>query len=240
MTRRRVGLWLVGAFGGVGTTITLGLAAMTRGLADRTGLVTEHPLFAGLPLPEPGDFVIGGHDIRQTSFGESAEEFRANSGVFDAGWISSCQEELAAATARVRPGTHFGAGRAIAGLGHWGDARPPRTAAQAVDRVAADMAAFVDTESIDHLIVLNVASTEPPFATRPTSTSDWDLLNAGLADGGPELCPPAPFTLWPRCGAATPTSTSPPAWAPRSLHSTSWPSRPARSTAARTARPARR
>ena len=43
MTRHRVGLWLVGAFGGVGTTITLGLSAMARGLADRTGLVTELP-----------------------------------------------------------------------------------------------------------------------------------------------------------------------------------------------------
>ena len=78
---------------------------MSRGLADRTGLVTEQPLFGGLSLPEPGDFVMGGHDIRETSFGESAEEFRANSGVFEAGWISACEQELAAATARVRPGT---------------------------------------------------------------------------------------------------------------------------------------
>src|SRR5208337_5666481 len=76
MTRRRVGLWLVGAFGGVGTTITLGLAAMERGLADRTGLVTALPPFRDLPLPELGDFVVGGHEIRSTTFAESAEEFR--------------------------------------------------------------------------------------------------------------------------------------------------------------------
>ena len=94
MRRQRVGLWLVGAFGGVGTTITLGLSAMARGLADRTGLVTELPMFQGLPLPEPGDFVVGGHDIRETSFGESAEEFRRNSGVFPAEWIAACGEEL--------------------------------------------------------------------------------------------------------------------------------------------------
>jgi myo-inositol-1-phosphate synthase len=188
MRRHRVGLWLVGAFGGVGTTIALGLTAMARGLADRTGLVTELPLFNGLPLPEPGDFVIGGHDIRETSFGESAEEFRRNSGVFDAGWITACAAELAAATARVRPGTHFGAGRAIANLGRWGDAKPARTAHQAVDRIAADMAAFVDTEAVDHMIVLNVASTEPPFALTGAHQR-WDTLNAGLADGGPDLLP---------------------------------------------------
>jgi len=188
MTRRRVGLWLVGAFGGVGTTITLGLTAMARGLADRTGLVTELPLFSGLPLPDPADFVIGGHDIRQTSFGEAAEEFRVNSGVFESAWITACHDELAAASARVRPGTHFGSGRAIANLGHWGDAKPPRTAHQAADRIAADMAAFVDTEAVDHMIVLNVASTEPPF-TLGDAHQRWDALNAELADGGAELLP---------------------------------------------------
>jgi myo-inositol-1-phosphate synthase len=188
MTRHRVGLWLIGAFGGVGTTITLGLAAMARGLADRTGLVSELPLFSGLPLPEPGDFVIGGHDIRQTSFAESAEEFRRNSGVFEAGWITACQDELAAASARVRPGTHFGAGKAIAKLGHWGDAKPPRTARQAADRIAADMSAFVAAEAVDHMIVLNVASTEPPF-TPGAPHQSWDALNAALNDGGPDLLP---------------------------------------------------
>ena len=52
-------------------------------------------------------------------------------------YLAQClseHKELAAATARVRPGTHFGAGNAIARLGHWGDAKPPRTAQQATDR----------------------------------------------------------------------------------------------------------
>jgi myo-inositol-1-phosphate synthase len=175
MTRHRVGLWLVGAFGGVGTTITLGLAAMARGLADRTGLVTELPQFQGLPLPEPGDFVVGGHDIRAGSFAESAEEFRRNSGVYEADWIAACREELAAATARVRPGTHFGAGRA-------------RTAREALDRLASDMAGFAESESVDHLIVLNVASTEPPFVQREVHNR-WDSLKAALSSGGPDLLP---------------------------------------------------
>src|SRR5207244_10286541 len=112
MRRHRVGLWLVGAFGGVGTTIALGLSAMARGLVDRTGLVTDLPLFRGLPLPEPGDFVVGGHDIRQTSFAESAEGFRHNSGVYEPDWIATCARDLAAAPARHRPGPRFCAGRA--------------------------------------------------------------------------------------------------------------------------------
>jgi myo-inositol-1-phosphate synthase len=161
---------------------------MARGLADRTGLVTELPLFEGLPLPEPGDFVIGGHDIRQTTFLESAEEFRRNSGVYPAEWIAACAPELEAAAARVRPGTSVGGGRAIARLGHWDESLPPSTALAAVDRIAADLAAFVESESIDHLIMLNVASTEPPFALGEVH-QHWDTLNAALADAEPGLLP---------------------------------------------------
>jgi myo-inositol-1-phosphate synthase len=188
MSGHRVGLWLVGAFGGVGTTITLGLAALARGLADGTGLVTELELFRGAGLAQPGEFVIGGHDIRQTSFAESAEEFRRGSGALEAGWIAACASELDAATARVRPGTHFGAGPAIAGLCHWPEARAPYHASQVVDRIAADMLAFTESESIDHTVVLNVASTEPPFLPGDMHQR-WDTLNAALADGGPELLP---------------------------------------------------
>jgi myo-inositol-1-phosphate synthase len=164
MARRRVGLWLVGAFGGVGTTITLGLATMARGLVDQTGLVTDLPDFRELPLPEPGDFVVGGHEIRRTSFEESAEEFRRNTGVFDASWLSACRDDLAAASSRVRSGPKLGLGPAITRLADWNMDAEPATARQAIDRIKADISAFVKAEKIDHLIVLNVASTEAPFA----------------------------------------------------------------------------
>jgi myo-inositol-1-phosphate synthase len=161
---------------------------MARGLVERTGLVTELPIFQDLPLAAPGDFVVGGHDIRQTSFAEAAEEFRRSSGALAAEWITACSEELSAATARVRPGTHLGAGPAIATMGHWPEFRAPLSASQAADHIAADMAAFAESHSVDHLIVLNVASTEPPFL--PTEVHErWDALNAALVDGGPALLP---------------------------------------------------
>jgi myo-inositol-1-phosphate synthase len=188
MTRRRVGLWLVGAFGGVGTTTTLGLAAMARGLADQTGLVTALPLFRDLPLPAPGDFVIGGHDIRQTSFAESAEEFRQASGVFDPTWLAACGDELAAASARVRPAPRLGLSPVVSRLANWGDAKAPRTARQAVELISTDLDAFRSAESIDHLIVLNVASTEPPFPLTQIHNR-WETLGRELSSSGPEILP---------------------------------------------------
>ena len=192
-----------------------------------TGLVTALPLFDGLDLPEPGDFVVGGHDIREGSFVASAEEFRRNSGVFEPELIAAVRDDLrpprpgsgpARSSAPAPPGAARRLGRR--------PARPDRR--EAVDRIAADLAAFVEAESIDHLIVLNVASTEPPFALGDVH-QHWDTLNAALADGGAELLP-VQLALrpgrHPRPG--TPTSTSPRASAPRSPPSPSWPRPPAR------------
>ena len=53
MATRRVGLWLIGAFGGVGSTVALGLAALARKLTSPTGLVTALPVCEGLDLDSP-------------------------------------------------------------------------------------------------------------------------------------------------------------------------------------------
>lgn len=189
---RRVGLWLVGAFGGVGTTITVGLAAMARGLVDQTGLVTDLADFRALPLPSPGDFVVGGHEIRRTSFEQSAEEFRRESGVFEASWLSDCREDLAAATARVRPAPTLGLDPAVRKLANWEAEAAPDSARRAVDRVKADLDAFARKEKVDHLIVLNVASTEPPFPLDEAHESLSDLT-AGLARKGEPIVPPSAY-----------------------------------------------
>ena len=65
MSQRRVGLWLIGAVGGVSSTAALGLSALSRKLTDTTSLVTATPLFDGLDLDDFDQFVIGGHDIRR-------------------------------------------------------------------------------------------------------------------------------------------------------------------------------
>jgi len=59
MNDRRVGLWLIGALGGVSSTAVLGLSALTRKLTDTTSLVTASPLFRGVDLDDFGSFVIG-------------------------------------------------------------------------------------------------------------------------------------------------------------------------------------
>ena len=43
MAQRRIGLWFIGACGGVAGTTALGIAALARGLTSGAGLVTALP-----------------------------------------------------------------------------------------------------------------------------------------------------------------------------------------------------
>src|SRR5262245_632716 len=94
MADRRVGLWLIGALGGVGSTAALGLAALCRGLTDSTGLVTAREPFQNLDLDEPSRFVVGGHDIRRGDFDSSVRALARGSAVFDTTVIEACYADL--------------------------------------------------------------------------------------------------------------------------------------------------
>ena len=72
MARRRIGIWFLGARGGVATTTILGLVALRRSLVGTAGLVTALPRFDGLDLAGFGDFIIGGYDIRHSTLHEEA------------------------------------------------------------------------------------------------------------------------------------------------------------------------
>src|SRR5262245_42966794 len=94
MTTRRCASWLIGACGGVGTTATLGLAALARGLTDTTSLVTALPLFSSVDLDDPAQFVVGGHEIRAAGFRQTMRELHQRSNVFDSEVMIGCDEQL--------------------------------------------------------------------------------------------------------------------------------------------------
>lgn len=183
---RRVGLWLVGAFGGVGSTTAVGLAALARGLTDPTGLVTALPKFAAVPFDSPAQFVIGGHDIRQTSFTRSTAELHQRSGVFSESLLGAVGGQLDEWSENVRPGVVFKPNAVIAALADRPDVRRAETPKQAIDAIQQDLKAFATAHKLDQLIVANVASTEPPFD--PTDDHrTLAALNAGLARGSAML-----------------------------------------------------
>ncbi len=163
MSQRRVGLWMIGAFGGVGTTAALGLAALGRGLTDTTSLVTALPVFDGLDLDEPAQFVVGGHDVRRTNFRQTVRDMQARSNVFEPSLAEPCLAQLDEWSANVRPGTVLNAGDTIRKLADLPEAHQFTDLRPAVERIQTDLHEFRATHQLDQVVVLNVASTEPPF-----------------------------------------------------------------------------
>jgi myo-inositol-1-phosphate synthase len=164
MPQRRVGLWFIGACGGVASTSALGLAALARGLTPTTGLVTALPRFAGLDLDAPADFVVGGHEVRQATLLSAVRELHARSNVFDERTVAACAPDLERWSANIRPGVVFRPNAAITALADRPDTRNARTAREAIDQVQADLRAFKAAQKLDQVVVVNAASTEPPFA----------------------------------------------------------------------------
>jgi len=166
MTQRRVGLWMIGAFGGVGTTAALGLAALARGLTDTTSLVTALPLFDGLDLDEPAQFVVGGHDVRRTDFRQTVGQMQARSNVFAPALAEPCLEQLDEWSANVRPGTVLNSGDTIRKLADLPEVHQVSDLRAAFERIQTDLREFREKHRLDQVVVVNVASTEPPFELR--------------------------------------------------------------------------
>ncbi len=163
MVQRRIGLWFIGACGGVASTTALGLAALSRGLTSTTGVVTALPQFAGLDLDEPATFVIGGHDIRQATLLSAVRELHARSNVFDERTIAACADDLETWSGNIRPGVVFRPNPAITALSDRADVRPAPTPRAAIDQIQTDLRAFKTEQKLDQLVVVNAASTEPVF-----------------------------------------------------------------------------
>jgi myo-inositol-1-phosphate synthase len=195
MTSRRVGLWFVGAFGGVGTTAALGLAALKLGQIDTTALVTALPLFDGLDLDEPDQFVVGGHDVRRCNYRQTIHEFQERSGVFSPALVEACLPDLSAWAENVRIGTVHNAGSTIERLADLPEAHRVDAARAAVERIQNDLREFQQAHQLDQVVVLNVASTEPPFQLGEVHSSLARLLPAGERRGQP-LLPASSLYAW--------------------------------------------
>ncbi|NBW96573.1 MAG: myo-inositol-1-phosphate synthase [Planctomycetia bacterium] len=185
MPHQPLGLWIIGVKGGVATTVLTGLAALGRGAIPSTGLVTELDPFTRLDLVPCGDIVVGGHDIRPGRLGEEARRMWVESRAIDPELIAASEPFFAVVEKRIRPGTVVAAGDAIRTLAEPTIAAAVETPRAAVARIRSDIEAFARAENVRHVVVVNLASTEPPAAGAiPVAFGDVEPL---LDD--PDACP---------------------------------------------------
>lgn len=193
---RRVGLWLIGAYGGVATTAALGLAALRRGLMGSTSLVTALPLFEGVDLDQPGQFVVGGHDVRRTGYRQAIRDFQERSNVFSPALVEGCLETLDEWAENVRPGTVLNTGATIEGMADLPEAHRFRDPRSVVDRVQQDLRDFQARHHLDQVVVVNVASTEPPFPLRDAHQSLEALTRPHECTHGEAILPASSLYAW--------------------------------------------
>ncbi|MGE0608289.1 MAG: inositol-3-phosphate synthase [Pirellulales bacterium] len=186
MARSRIGVWFIGAKGGVASTATTGLVALSKGLIGNAGLVSQLPRFAPLKLVEWKDLVLGGHDIRDVSLYDEALRMHTESRAIDATLLAKCKSDLDRIDKNHRPGTLVNVGRTISGFASASLQAKKETPREAIERLQDDLKSFAKANKLDHTIVVNVASTEPPADVRDLPDR-WSELNK-LIDK-PRRCP---------------------------------------------------
>lgn len=192
--QRKVGLWLIGAGGSVASTVALGVAALRNGLTGQTGLVSELPPFAGLALCDPARFELGGHEVRSATMAEGIASLHARSNLFDAELIKQCTPILQQFQENVQPGTLYGASVAIREMVRNGAIPSERTPARIIERLAADITGFKQRHRLDHVVVVYVASSEPPLK-RAAMYGDVKRLRSALSRDGEVFAPSSLYAL---------------------------------------------
>lgn len=181
MSGGRIGIWLIGAWGHVGTAVAVALAGLQGRTISANGLVTEQPEFAHLDLADWSRFVIGGHEIRKTSSTVEARNLFIDSATITSEGLAALTPTLTDWDRNVRTGTLLNSGPTIEGLASTATLKTrgerPKVALQ---RITVDWQEFQRSADLSHLIVVNVASVEPPVPNdeRLSSRQLLELLDS--------------------------------------------------------------
>ena len=165
MAQKRIGLWLIGAKGGVATTVMTGLAALARGLVEPIGLITETEGFHSLNLIDWSDIVVGGHDIRNESLLDEARRMWTVSRAIPPGVLESVTPDLVDIETRLRPGTVLASGTSIQAIASLPESKVAKTPRGIIDQIRTDILDFAETNDVERVVVVNLASTEPPWSS---------------------------------------------------------------------------
>jgi len=183
----RIGVWLVGASGSVATTVMAGAVALSKRKAKATGLVTALPQFRKVKFCGFGSLVFGGHEIREPDLVGELRSLQANSGLLSPEVVALASRTLRSVKKRVRPGTAIGCGRPVERMTALKLIRA-KTPAGIVRRLRRDLEEFRENTRCDQLVVVNLASTEPPFKRLPCHRS-LARLRAAMAKAAPSPLP---------------------------------------------------
>uniref|UniRef100_A0A832A1U9 Myo-inositol-1-phosphate synthase n=1 Tax=Desulfacinum infernum TaxID=35837 RepID=A0A832A1U9_9BACT len=159
---KKTGVWLIGARGAIAVTVILGTCAVRRGLMPSTGMVTAQKLFEPLGLVSLDRLAFGGWDVRATPLMECVWELYHETYAFDPELARRLEKDIRRVEPFLRAGTLYNCGQGIEEMAEGGTGRAVALASE-VERLRADIRWFKKRIKADRVIVVNVASTEPPI-----------------------------------------------------------------------------
>ncbi len=186
--KERIGLWLVGAGGRVGSAVALGVAAIGKKKADTSGLVSELPVFAEAGLAAPGALVVGGHEVRSTTILDGVKEANREAGLFSDDLIRAAAPSLRGFERNVRPGTLLGVSKTVGDLAKGGRGKKDRSTASAIARLSGDLASFRTRHKLDRVVVINVGCSEAKVQ-KVAAHRSWSALSKVLVGKSPSVLP---------------------------------------------------
>ncbi len=195
MAERKTGLWIIGAWGGVATTAVVGLLNLQKKLVKPIGLTTELPEFSNVDkMPGWDRFVPAGYEIRNCSFGEAADDL-INQRALETQAVAPVRDDLAVLDERILPGFLANSGEVVEKMADRfrSEKLTPR---ETISAIQTDLKAFAAKNQLEHIIVVNLMSTEPvcEYFKNPsehqTEWENWDAFRA-LIDSSVESPVPA-------------------------------------------------
>lgn len=200
--QRRIGVWLIGGYGVVASCTVIGALALGRNPASTTGLVTEMPLFDGIPLTPWDTLVFGGMDIRRQSISATLKDLHTNAHVLPCGIWDAFRDELHAIEQSIVPGIlpqRTDAVSSIMDPSFVYDGTP----ADCVAYIQDSLNAFKTQHALDDLLVVNLSSTE---AYTPVSgeLASYEGIRSQIENGDGHIYPASVLYAWASIDAGYP------------------------------------
>ncbi|MCK9607058.1 MAG: inositol-3-phosphate synthase [Methylomonas sp.] len=149
----RAGVWLIGAYGDIATTLITGKIAIQEGLASSAGLATEMSPMNLLNICALDELIIGGHDIFSSTVKEQAEAVCDRSRTFSYPLLKQIEQQL----------EKIGQDIEVLPELNWEFTQPGEYLPSLVElcnKFRHLLKVFASKHNLDHIVVVNIASAE--------------------------------------------------------------------------------
>jgi myo-inositol-1-phosphate synthase len=163
MKKGKTGIYLIGALGSISITVVAGALALRKDLAPPLGMITRTNVFDGIELVGPEDLVFGGCDIRRPE--ANGRDIFDKIAPVHPGILMEIKEELRDYQQGIDTGCIQNCGEAIEKLA--GDQWCGEDTIRAeIGLIRSHLREFRRKYELGEIIVVNLASTEPPIEMR--------------------------------------------------------------------------